>query len=245
MKDNFSHHSSHYALYRPTYPAALFDYLDTIVSAKDKAWDCGTGNGQVAAELAKRFGAVYATDISQSQLDHATRAPNLIYSLQPAERVDFPDQQFDLVTVAQAIHWFDFDKFYAEVRRTAKKGGVLTVIGYGGLQVSAELDRIKKDFYKDVVGPYWDKERSYIDEDYKTIPFPFEELPAPAFTQTLPWTKKHFAGYINTWSAVKNFIAKNGYNPVDAIVPAIEEAWGPEPTMEVRFPVLLRVGLVM
>jgi len=241
MKDNFSHQSSQYALYRPTYPAALFDFLDTIVSAKDTAWDCGTGNGQLAAELAKTFGAVYATDISQSQLDHATQAPNLFYSVQPAERVDFPDQQFDLITVAQAIHWFDFEKFYAEVRRTAKKGCILAVIGYGGLQVSPELDRIKKDFYKDVVGPYWDKERSYIDDDYKTIPFPFDELPAPDFTYSVQWTREHFIGYIKTWSAVKHFTAKEGYNPVNLIVPIIKQNWGDEPVREVRFPVFLRV----
>lgn len=244
MKDNFSSRSSDYARYRPGYPANIFQFLYSLVPSKNKAWDAGTGNGQVAAELAKVFEAVYATDISLSQLEHATKAPNIFYSVQPAEKVDFPDHQFDLVTVAQAIHWFDFEKFYGEVRRTAKKGAILAVIGYGGMQVSPGLDKIKQVFYREVVGPFWDKERRYIDEDYKTIPFPFEELAAPAFVQTLLWTHEHFAGYINTWSAVKHFIAKNGYNPVESILPAIGENWGDQELREVRFPVLLRIGRV-
>jgi ubiquinone/menaquinone biosynthesis C-methylase UbiE len=128
-KDNFSSQSDQYAKYRPGYPAAFFEYLNTILTGTQNAWDCGTGNGQVATLLAKMFDTVYATDISQSQLDNAAHADNIIYSVQPAEQTDFPDHHFDLVIVAQAIHWFDFEKFYAEVKRTCKENALLIVIG--------------------------------------------------------------------------------------------------------------------
>lgn len=173
--------SDKYAKYRPTYPNELFDYLKSIVQNKQTAWDCGTGNGQVAFELAKIFDYVFATDISQSQIDNALQADNILYSVQAAEQTNFDNKQFDLIVVAQAIHWFDFDKFYAEVRRTAKEKALFCVIGYGRLQISEPIDNLITDFYTNVIGKYWDKERKYIDENYETIPFPFDEIKAPKF----------------------------------------------------------------
>ena len=244
MKDNFSTQSEQYAKYRPTYPPALFDYLKSIITNRENAWDCGTGNGQVAAELSIFFKQVYATDISQQQIDLAVQSHNIEYSLQPAEKTNFPNHFFDLVIVAQAIHWFDFEKFYAEVRRTSKPNAFIVVTGYGGLEVAPEIDQIKKEFYKNVVGPYWDKERKYIDENYTTIPFPFKEIQAPALVNKFEWDIDHLIGYINTWSAVKHFIKQNGYNPVDKIYSSIEQYWGKERIREVCFPLLLRIGLV-
>src|SRR5690606_31022464 len=109
----------------------IFDFLNTLIPGKGAAWDCGTGNGQVASKLAKTFGEVFATDQSQAQIDQAIPASNIRYSVQPAEKTDFNEEQFDLIVVAQAIHWFDFDRFYAEVRRTGKRHAVLCVMGYG------------------------------------------------------------------------------------------------------------------
>lgn len=244
MKDNFSTRSDQYAKYRPTYPAELFAYLNSLVQNKQNAWDCGTGNGQVAYELAKTFDHVFATDISQSQIDNALQADNISYSVQPAEKTGFDRQLFDLIVVAQAIHWFDFDVFYAEVRRTAKENALLCVIGYGRLEVSEPIDRVITDFYNRVIGAYWDKERRYIDEQYKTIPFPFEEIPAPDFVNTQHWALEHVIGYLNTWSAVKHFSKQNGYNPVDKLQSEIESLWGHEGAKEVRFPLLVRVGRI-
>ncbi len=242
MKDNFSTQSDNYARYRPTYPLDFFDYLNSIIKSKHNAWDCGTGNGQVAFELAKTFDNVFATDISQSQIDNALRANNIIYSVQPAESTNFANQQFNLVTIAQAIHWFDFDKFYAEVRRTAKEDALICVIGYGKIEVSEQIDPIISDFYENTTGPYWDKERKYIDENYATIPFPFREVPTPKFVNKLQWTLNHLIGYLNTWSAVTHFIKQNGYNPVDKLQDQIAQHWGGEQTREVKFPLLLRIG---
>ena len=159
MKDNFSTASDNYAKYRPKYPTAFFEYLNTLIPEKINAWDCGTGNGQVAFELSKSIKNVYATDISQSQLDEALEAKNIVYSVQPAEKTNFKDNTFDLVIVAQAIHWFDFEKFYTEVKRTAKQNAIICAVGYGLIKISPEIDSVISHFYTNIIGPYWDKER--------------------------------------------------------------------------------------
>ena len=154
MKDNFSKDSHLYAKYRPTYPSALFTYIISLLETKDQAWDCATGNGQVATQLAKEFQVVEATDISASQVEQAPKLAHIHYTIQPAEQTKFEKDQFDLITVAQAIHWFDFEKFYAEVNRTLQPNGILAVIGYGLLSISPELDLIIHHFYNDIIGAY-------------------------------------------------------------------------------------------
>ncbi|MVT10279.1 class I SAM-dependent methyltransferase [Chitinophaga tropicalis] len=242
MKDNFSTQSDHYARYRPGYPDELFSYIAELTPGKEAAWDCGTGNGQVAGKLAAYFRQVYATDISQNQLDNAIPSPNISYSLQPAEKTSFPDKLFDLIIVAQAIHWFNFDDFYREVKRTLKQEGYLVVTGYHLLQIAEEMDALIRSFYEDVVGPYWDEERRYIDEKYQTIPFPFEEIRTPEFSLKLEWTLEHLLGYLNTWSAVKHFQKKNGYNPVDELKEGLRRAWGDQEYRTITLPLLLRIG---
>ncbi len=242
MKDNFSMQSDKYAQYRPGYPSALFEYLNSIIVNKQYVWDCGTGNGQVAYTLAKTFQHVYATDISQSQIDNAIPAANISYSVQPAEKTDFPDNFFNLVMVAQAIHWFDFDQFYAEVYRTAKPKALICVVGYGMITVNHEIDELILDFYNNVLKGYWDKERKYIDENYMTIPFPFRIIDTPEFVNTMQWTLEHLMGYLNTWSAVKHFIKSNRYNPVDDLQTRMEKVWERGEAKAVKFPLLLRMG---
>ena len=244
MKDNFSIESDKYAKFRPHYPSDLFDYLNSVIPYKKIAWDCATGNGQIAYELVKTFDLVLATDISQSQLDHALKAPNLKYSLQPAENTNFDNHMFDLITVGQAIHWFDFGQFYREVRRTAKKSAAICVVGYGRLEISKPVDQIISKFYTNIIGQYWDKERKYIDENYATIPFPFDEIQTPQFEQKHLWTFEHLIGYINTWSAVKHFIRQNDYNPVQELETELNHYWESNEIREVKFPILLRIGRI-
>lgn len=244
MKDNFSSQSDLYAKFRPAYPSDFFDYLNTIVHNRVNAWDCGTGNGQVAYELAKSFDNVFATDISPSQLDHALKANNIKYSVQPAEKTNFKNQTFDLIVVAQAIHWFDFEQFYMEVNRTAKNNAKLCVVGYGKIEISPHIDHIITNFYTKIIGKYWDRERKYIDENYKTIPFPFEEVQTPKFENTLQWNLQHLVGYLNTWSAVKHFIKQNGYNPIDELEIELKHYWKKDEIKAVKFPVLLRIGKI-
>ncbi|HEV7332474.1 MAG TPA: class I SAM-dependent methyltransferase [Flavisolibacter sp.] len=244
MKDNFSAASHNYARYRPSYPDELFVYLQTLLTGNKNAWDCATGNGQAAQKLSPLFQQVYATDISPSQLEQAIHLPNIQYSVQPAEKTNFPDAFFDLVMVAQAVHWFRFDDFYAEVARTAKPGALIVVTGYGRVTIIPELDSVINTFYTAVVGPYWDKERRYIDEAYQTIPFPFQEIPSPNFSITYQWTLDHLLGYLQTWSAVKHYQNKNGSNPVDLVQSQLRKNWGGEELRTVCFPLLLRVGKI-
>jgi ubiquinone/menaquinone biosynthesis C-methylase UbiE len=244
MKDNFSTRADRYAQFRPTYPDALFGQLFNLVPGKQTAWDCGTGNGQVAQRLAPVFHTVQATDISRQQLDNAVDLPNIHYSVQSAEKTNFPDHHFDLITVAQAIHWFDFDAFYAEAHRTLKPRGILAVIGYNLPRFTAAVDTIITGFYRDIVGPYWDKERRYIDENYRTIPFPYTDLPMPAFTIDVQWSFDHLIGYIETWSAVKHYQKNRSENPVALIEPRLKAAWGESDQLSGHFPILLRVARV-
>ena len=226
MKDNFSTQSDQYAKYRPTYPPELFAYINELIPVKQTAWDCGTGNGQMAFELAKTFQFVFATDISAAQIQNAAQAPNIAYSVQPAESNNLASEMFDLITVAQAIHWFQFESFYAEVKRTAKQGALLCVLGYGKLKIDPKVDELIEHFYEHIIGPYWDPERRYIDEAYATIPFPFTEIKTPSFVNNLTWTFEQLMGYLNTWSAVKHFISQNGYNPVEALQKELALIWG-------------------
>ena len=243
MKDNFSTQSAGYARFRPGYPPALIARLAALAPARSGAWDCGAGNGQVAALLAGHFNQVLATDISEKQLREAPALPNIRYAVEPAEQCSAPAGSFDLVVVAQAIHWFDFERFYAEVRRVLKPGGVLAVIGYGLFESdSPALDAVVRRFYRETVGPFWDPERRYIDEGYRTIPFPFEELDLPAFSMTYHWSFDAMLGYLGTWSAVQHYQRERGENPVDQFGQAAQAAWGGVAEREIRFPLLCRVG---
>src|SRR5262245_19397483 len=182
----FSSVACEYALFRPGYPEELFDWLAQIAPAKDAVWDCGCGSGQASVPLAGRFARVFATDPSAQQIAAAKQHPRVSYSVGSAENTALSDASVDLVTVVQALHWFDVEAFYAEARRVARPGAVLAVWNYPRPAfVDPELDRRFLDFYRDVVGPYWPPERRHIEANYSTLPFPFEELPHPPFALLL------------------------------------------------------------
>lgn len=244
MKDNFSIQAKGYAQFRPTYPPEMIEYIVSFAKGRDVALDVATGNGQVAAELAKYFKQVHGTDISEKQLENAIHRDNIIYTKEKAEETAFGNAQFDLITVAQAIHWFDFDTFYNEVYRILKPDGVFAVMGYGLFEATDRwADKILKHFYHDITGPYWDPERHYLDEGYTTIPFPFDEIEAKQFSSEFTWTFEQLTGYLETWSAVQHYIRKNGCSPLDIVREELKEAWE-ESEGRVVFPFLLRVGTV-
>ncbi|RYD96002.1 MAG: class I SAM-dependent methyltransferase [Sphingobacteriales bacterium] len=243
MKDNFSTQAKGYAQFRPAYPAEMIDFIALLPDMRLNALDVATGNGQVAVALAQYFDKVYAIDISEKQLQQAPQAGNIFYSVQPAEVTNFADRQFDLITVAQAIHWFDFGAFYKEATRLLKHRGVLAVMGYGNVKTNPHSDVILGRFYKDIIGPYWDAERRYIDENYTTIPFEMMEEEAPVFENRFTWTFEQLTGYLETWSATQHYIKANGTNPVDGIRKELQESWE-QSNREVVFPLLLRIGRV-
>jgi SAM-dependent methyltransferase len=244
VKDYFSEQSEVYAAFRPTYPDELYQFIYSFLKKKNTAWDCGTGNGQVASHLAKQFIHVFATDISGQQLRQAPIIPNITYSVSAAEKTDFNDHTFDLITVAQALHWFDRDKFYNEARRVLAPDGLLAVWGYSNLSISPSVNQHILSFYGNTVGPYWDNARKLVEQEYQTISFPFVEIPCPKFEIKVQWSLSTLAGYLTSWSATQKFIKTNSFNPVPAFVESLKDLWRDQEIKTVTFPVFLRLGKI-
>jgi SAM-dependent methyltransferase len=245
FRDYFSTHAADYRAFRPQYPKSLFAHLASIAPARRLAWDCGTGNGQAAVGLAAHFERVLATDASADQVKNAEPHPGIEYAVACAEECPLPDRSADLVTVAQALHWFDFDRFYAEVGRVAKPRGILAVWTYELHSVNPSVDTVLHRFQNDFVGAYWPPDRVWVDTHYRSIPFPFPELPAPEFEMTEEWELPRMLGYMSTWSATKGFIRAKGYDPVERLAEEFAMAWG-EPSMvrTVRWRLTVRIGRV-
>lgn len=245
MKDNFSTQSAEYARFRPGYPAELIDLLLSHTPARSCAWDCATGNGQIALQLAPHFQRIEATDISENQLRNALQHPRVHYSLQAAEIPDFPDHCFDLVVVGQAAHWFDFERFYAQLRRVARPGATLALVGYNLLRIDPTVDALIDRLYTETLGKYWDAERRHVDHNYTTLTFPFNELPWPEMAMHYRWTRDHLLGYLGTWSAMQHFTKANNRSPLsDAFMTELNAVWPDGVEKSVRFPIFGRLGIV-
>jgi ubiquinone/menaquinone biosynthesis C-methylase UbiE len=241
--DHFSTIARAYAEARPTYPAALFAHLATLAPARRRAWDCAAGSGQATLQLAAHFAEVLATDASEAQLAQAPAHPGVTYRVAHAVSSGLPDASVDLVTVAQALHWLDLPSFYEEARRVLVPEGVLAVWCYGLQQLDHEpMDRLLQHFYGVIVGPYWAPERRLVESGYRTVAFPFDELPAPAFEMALDWTLPELLAYIRTWSATSRFTTERGYDPVEPLGEELARLWGEEARRRVRWPLSLRIG---
>jgi ubiquinone/menaquinone biosynthesis C-methylase UbiE len=244
--DHFSGVANRYADFRPRYPAALFDYLTTLVPNGATVWDCACGNGQAAHDLSSHFSKVIATDASKEQI--ASAKPNLKaeFRVATAEDSGLPNHSLELITVAQALHWFNFERFYTEVRRVLKPGGVLAVWSYGVNQVEGlAVNEIVQDFYLNEVGPYWPPERQLVEEGYRTIPFPFQEIAAPGFKMEARWTMEQLLGYFSTWSATNRYFKTKGINPLPALSERLSCVWGDvDAPRQISWPLALRVGRI-
>jgi SAM-dependent methyltransferase len=225
------------------YPYELYEFIYRHLNQFDAAWDAGTGNGQAARELSKKFQKVFATDISDKQLLNAYRAENIFYSI-ASEKSSLADHSINLVTVAQAAHWFDMKLFSEEVNRVLKPDGKIAVWGYGLLTIHKEIDILINHFYDDVIGGYWDKERKHIEEHYVNLYFPFKEIATPSFTISVLWNRDELKGYFTTWSAVQKYISEKGENPVDKLMMEINTFWKGEKQI-VNFPVFLKLGSLL
>jgi ubiquinone/menaquinone biosynthesis C-methylase UbiE len=244
-KDHFSGHADRYEAFRPTYPEALFAYVSSLCTTRELAWDCATGNGQAAVALASYFRTVIATDASQRQIDHARPCHHVQYHVAPADAAPLADSSVDLITVAQALHWFDLPRFYDEVRRVARPGSVIAVWCYQLHTITPEIDAVVDHYYADIVGVDWPPERRLVENGYKTIAFPFDPVAPPPFQMIHRWPLSQVLGYLSSWSATQRYKKRTGTDPLKLIADKLAFAWGdPEKTRDVTWPLHVRVGRV-
>jgi ubiquinone/menaquinone biosynthesis C-methylase UbiE len=243
FKDHFSRQAADYSRYRPSYPDELIAYVASLAPDRHFAVDCATGNGQAAIALAEHFDEVLAVDGSAAQLAQAQRHPCVRYEQAMAEALPVGDASAALVVVAQAIHWFDFDRFHAECRRVLTPGGVLAAWTYTVFRAGAPVDAIVDRFYEGTVGPYWPPERDYVQKQYRTLPFPWDEVTPPQFTLTTDWTLEQVMGYFGSWSSVQRYRdAHDGTDPMPEVRDELASAWPAAGTVRLNWPLYLRIG---
>lgn len=243
FEDHFSRHSRQYAQYRPHYPDEIYVYLASIVPGRSLAWDCGTGNGQAARGLAKYFDKVHATDASADQIALAYPDDKVDYRVEPAEHVSLGASSADLITVAVAIHWFNFDEFYREVKRVLKPDGILAAWTYSFPEISPEIDQLVNRYYYEILAGCWPERIRYLEQRYETLPFPFEEIVSPSFVMKADWNLDQFAGFLDSWSATQRYKAQKGHHPLELIWDKLVAAWGSENVARlVRWPLYFRIG---
>ena len=247
FKDYFSNHAQIYAQHRPAYPSELFEYLGTLVENRETLWDCGTGNGQVAVGLAPYFQQVYATDASEPQIAHAIAHPNVQYSVSTAEHTPLGDRSIDLITVGLALHWFDFDLFYQEVRRVLRPAGAIAVWCYSDVELptAAQELRDRLSDFRQLVYPHFAPEIEYVMTRYETIPFPFTQLAVPQFLMTANWSVDNFIGYLQSLSGTQRFREHHGAERLNAVAQPLIAAWqNSATTLPVEWQIYLKVGRI-
>lgn len=244
FKDHFSERAALYAAYRPLYPAELFEFLASLPARHRLALDCGTGNGQAALGLAAHFDRVIATDPSAGQLNNAPQRDKIEYRVAPAEASGLPARSVDLVTAAQALHWFDSRSFFQEAARVLVADGAIALWGYGDpILDTPALAETMHAFNRGTLEQYWHPERKLLLDGYRDVPFPFDEVSAPELELQMQWNLGEFAGYLRTWSATARFLAERGIDPVIEAEKSLATQWGdPEVTRVIRWPLYLRAG---
>jgi ubiquinone/menaquinone biosynthesis C-methylase UbiE len=242
--DLFSENPGLYASARPRYPDALLEFVAAMSPDRETAWDCGTGSGQAAVALARHFRTVWATDPSKAQLDHALACPGVIYSIQPAEKVSFPDSSVAALTVAQALHWFDHARFFAEARRVLKPGGFFCAWGYSWSHADPSIDEVVRETVLEPIRRYWPSQNSLLWDGYRTVDLPFRAVPTPALEILQEWTFLEYVAYLHTWSATRRAIQELGPGFFDDACDRIKRAWGnPEQSREIRMPLSILAGI--
>lgn len=228
LHDHFSRQAAAYRAARPCYPRELFAFLAAQAPGPELAWDVGTGNGQAAVALADVMAAVIATDISREQLAEAEPHPRIFYRQAPAEASDLPERCMDLITVAQALHWFDREAFFAAARQILKPAGVLAVWTYDLVSVEPQIDGYVQAFYHDTVGPFWPAERRLVEERYASVALPYSELQVPSFELVADWPLERFTTYLRSWSASQRYLEQHGEDPVGSLAERLGDLWGTE-----------------
>jgi len=233
-----------YSAHRPGYPEELYLLLADLAPGRTLAWDCGAGTGQGARGLAAYFQEVLATDASAAQIQAAPAHPGITYRVAPAHASGLADASVDLILVAQALHWFPLDDFYAEVRRVGRPGALLAVLTYNLLRVTPEVDSVLDDLYHQALGPYWPPERRHVDQAYAGLPFPFQELTVPVMAMEANWSLEQLTGFLGTWSALARRRAAGPGDPLSDCLGLLRSAWGSERQRRVTWPLTIKLGRI-
>ncbi|MBL4571991.1 MAG: class I SAM-dependent methyltransferase [Gammaproteobacteria bacterium] len=244
FKDHFSGHAQAYADARPSYPDELFEFLYSECQQHDLVWDCATGNGQAAMSLAKTFKRVIATDGSAEQIKQAQPRENIEYRQMTAEQPLLNKNSCDLITVAQALHWFDTDVFFEKAKTCLKPEGVLAVWCYAAHQINESIDAVVEKLYGEILGEYWPPERRLVERYYRDVSFPFATSFERDFVMTCEWNLQQLCGYFTSWSALQRYRKKNGSDPLQLVIEDLREAWGtdPEKTHVVTWPLKVKLA---
>lgn len=243
FQDHFSAHAAAYADARPGYPQDLFAWLVAQAHGHQLAWDAGCGNGQASVALAGHFDSVYASDPSEAQVESAEANASVRYVVEAAEECGLPDVCADLVTVAQAYHWMDAQRFCAQARRVLKPSGLIAVWSYAQSEVSADVDRVFDDLHNVRLGADWPSGRDHVANRYRDLPFEFDPVPVPAFEMRSNWNLHQYLAYLRSWSASQRYLARTGRDAVQEISAAMRDAWGqPEAVRTVSWPLLVLAG---
>lgn len=241
--DHFSRVAQSYAAFRPRYPSALFAWIASAAPARQRALDCGTGNGQAAVALAEHFPHVLAGDPSVAQLVRAERRDGVDYVVMTAERAALPSRSVDVVTAAQALHWFDREPFFREATRVLRPNGLLVAWSYSLASITPEVDSILTAFHRDVVGPYWPPGRELVDAGYAGIELPLSRVTSPPFEMSVDWDLAQLLGYVATWSAVDRYRTHRGTDPIPQLRAELEPRWGALALRRtVRWPITILAG---
>lgn len=149
------------------------------------------------------------------------------------------NDSIDLITVAQALHWFDVERFFAEVCRVLRPGGVLAIWSYERTSLPAECADIIERVYQET-DEYWPPERKFVENHYRDFTLPLPEMPARPFEMQLDWTVEQMLAYIRTWSGSQRYMKATGRDPVALYEDELVAAWG-KGTRDVRWPLTLKI----
>jgi len=233
-----------YAAFRPKYPPELTAVLASLTDTNQLVIDVGCGSGQLTEHLATRFDKVVGIDPSHDQLMHASAHPNIQYVCASAESLPIAEGQASLITVAQAAHWFDLPRFYAQATSIGRPDGVIALISYGVLRLHDEqLQARFHSFCHQEIGPYWPPERKLVESGYADLPFPFKEIKTPPMTIELAWDRESFLGYLGTWSAVKRAAEAGESGLLTQFSNDLQKLWSDKSKLEsITWPINMRLG---